>query len=271
MAQKNLDNGKDDYRTAQRNPPPEPGAYRSPEVAPPGSRERGESDLTGWNPARDEEAGSRQGRFHRAASLRMAQVRTNVDDTGFGTRRTGMMNMDDRDAGWEGAEYGTGPYGRDNRDGRYATGRGERPDMGMQENELPPQRADYRPWDRYGYGGDESRDMQGPRTEPYRDERSRFHEGGQRMGDRVREGMQRLGDRFRDERQHPGDRLREERSQSYTAGTTGRGSTGTGTGTGRRRWQREPLTAREVMTRSVRTARLDSSVLFVCDLFMEFV
>ncbi len=248
MAQRSLDNGKDDTRTAQRNPPPEPGVHRSADVAPPGSRERGESDLTGWNPARDEEASVRQGRFHRAASLRMAQPRTNVDDGGgAGPQRTGMMSREDRDAGWEGTEYGTGPYGRDNRDGRSATGRGERRDMGLQENELPPQRADYRPWDRHGYGGEEPRETQGPRMDPYRDERSRYHEGSQRGTERYREERQRLG-----------DRLREDRGQSYTAGGTGRSSTDTGTG--RRRWQREPLTAREVMTRNVRTARLDSPV-----------
>ncbi|WP_164019065.1 CBS domain-containing protein [Pyxidicoccus trucidator] len=253
-----LDNGKDDTRNAQRNPPPEPGTYRSPDVAPPGSRERGESDLTGWNPARDEEASARQGRFHRAASLRMAQPRTNVDDgAGFGTQRTGMMNMDDRDAAWEGAEYGTGPYGRDNRDGRSATGRGDRRDMGMQENELPPQRADYRPWNRHGYGGEEPRETQGPRTEPYRDEHSRSH---------YREERQRT-----EERQRMGDRMREDRSQFYTASPSGRPSTGTGTdtGTGRRRWQREPLTAREVMTRSVRTARLDSPVRDVAQIMKD--
>jgi CBS domain-containing protein len=268
MAQRTLDNGKDDMRTAQRNPPPEPGTHRSPDVAPPGSRERGESDLTGWNPARDEEASARQGRFHRAASLRMAQPRTNVDDSGtdFGTQRTGMMNMDDRDAGWEGTEYSTGPYGRDNRDGRYASGRGNQRDMGMQENELPPQRADYRPWNRYGYGGEEPRETQGPRMDPYRDERSRFHEGSQRGG----------VDRSRDERQRMGDRLREDRSQYYTAGGMGMGmgmGTGTGrgtdTGTGRRRWQREPLTAREVMTRNVRTARLDSPVRDVAQIMKD--
>ncbi|NMO14040.1 CBS domain-containing protein [Pyxidicoccus fallax] len=267
---RSLDNGKDDTRTAQRNPPMDPGMHRSADVAPPGSRERGESDLTGWNPARDEEPTTRQGRYHRAASLRMAQPRTHVDDRGtegdFGTRRTGMMNMDDRDAGWEGAEYARGPYGRDDRDTHYATGRGPRHDAGTYENELPPQRADYRPWDRYGYGGEEP--MRGPRTEPYRDERSRLHEGFQRGDDRYSEQRQRGDDRQAEERQRVGDRIRgEDRGQYYTAGTRGR--TGTGTRTGRRRWQREPLTAREVMTRNVRTARLDSPVRDVAQIMKD--
>jgi CBS domain-containing protein len=255
MAQRTLDNGKDDNR-AQRSPPPESGTHRSADVAPPGSRERGESDLTGWNPARDEEAAARQGRFHRAASLRMAQPRTNVDDRGADTRRTGLASMEDRDAGWEGTEYGTGPYGRDNRDGRSATGRGDRRDMGMLENELPPQRADYRPWNRYGYGAEEPHEMQGPRAEPYRDERSRYHEGGPRGGERYREERQRLG-----------DRLREDRGRAYPPGPTSRADTEMGTG--RRRWQREPLTAREVMTRGVRTARLDSPVRDVAQIMKD--
>ncbi|QSQ21615.1 CBS domain-containing protein [Pyxidicoccus parkwayensis] len=246
MAQRNLDNGKDDFRTGQRAPPSESGTYRSAETAPPGSRERGESDLTGWNPARDEDPALRQGRFHRAASLRMAQVRTNVDDGGPGSRRTGTVDRGDRDAGWEGTEYGMGPYGRDNRDARYATGRGTRRDMGMQDLELPPQRADYRPWDRYGYGAEEPQDARGPHTEPYRDERSRFHDGRQRDTEP-----------YRDERQQ--GRHREDRGRYYPPGPTARGSAGTrqDASTGRR-WQREPLTAREVMTRNVRTARLDS-------------
>jgi CBS domain-containing protein len=257
--------------------------HRTADVSPPGSRERGESDLTGWNPARDEEPAARQGRYHRAAAMRMAQPRTNVDDgdlgmTGqggrFGTQRTGMMNMDDRDhdSGWEGTEYQYrgGPYGRDNRDSRYATGKGPMADMGEQENELPMQRADYRPWDRSGYGGEEPRPMQGPRVDPYRDERSRFHEGGGRdMGGRM--GM--------DERMRMTDRMREDRAQTFTAGATGRTGMGSrmsmGTGTGmeagteRRRWQREPLTAREVMTRNVRTARRDSMLRDVAQIMKD--
>ncbi|MCP3137263.1 CBS domain-containing protein [Pyxidicoccus xibeiensis] len=257
MAQKNLDNGRDDGRTAQRSPPPEPGTHRTADVAPPGSRERGESDLTGWNPARDEEAAVRQGRFHREASLRMARTRTNVDDSESGTRRSGPMNLDDRDSGWEGTEYTGGPYGRDNRDGRFASGRGSRHDMGLSDNELPPQRADYRSWDRGGYGGEDYRQRPGLRGEPYH-------------GESYNEGPQRTQERYREERQRTGERLREERGQYYTAGTQGRTGTATGTSTGTgRRWQREPLTAREVMTRNVRTARVDSSLRDVAQIMKD--
>ena len=276
MATRITDNGRDDPRTAQHPAPPGPGTHRTADVSPPGSRERGESDLTGYNPARDEEPSVRQGRYHRAAAMRMAQPRTNVDDSTlgggmgmarrFGAQRTGMMNMDDRDhdSGWEGTEYQDrgGPYGRDNRDGRYASGKGPMADMGEQDNELPMQRADYRPWDRSGYGGEEPRPMQGPRMDPYRDERSRFHEGGGRdMNDRQRMA----------------DRMREDRSQTFTATPTGRSGTGmgsrmgmdTGTGAGARRWQREPLTAREVMTRNVRTARRDSMLRDVAQIMKD--
>ncbi len=280
MATRITDNGRDDTRIAQHPVSPGPEMHRTADVSPPGSRERGESDLTGWNPARDEEPATRQGRYHRAAAMRMAQPRTNVDDgdmgmTGrggqFGTQRAGMMNMDDRDhdSGWEGTEYQYrgGPYGRDNRDGRYATGKGPMADMGEQDNELPMQRADYRPWDRGGYGGEEPRHMQGPRMDPYRDERSRFHEGGQRGGERRH---------MMDERMRMGDRMREG-SQTYTAGATGRtgmGSrmgmgTGTGMGTGGRRWQREPLTAREIMTRNIKTVRRESSLREVAQLMKD--
>lgn len=289
MATRITDNGRDDTRTAQQPVPQGPGMHRTADVSPPGSRERGESDLTGYNPARDEEPSARQGRYHRAAAMRMAQPRTNVDDgnmgmTGgrFGAQRTGMMNMDDRDhdSGWEGSEYQYrgGPYGQDNRDGRYATGKGPMTDMGEQDNELPMQRADYRPWDRSGYGGEQPRGMQGPRMDMSRDERPRFSEGGGRsMDDRMR----------MDDRQRMGDRMREDRSQTFTAGGTGRsgmgmsppgmgsrtgtgmGMTGTGTGAGARRWQREPLTAREVMTRNVRTARRDSMLRDVAQIMKD--
>ncbi|QSQ12053.1 hypothetical protein [Myxococcus landrumensis] len=144
MAQRSLDNDRDEGRGALR-PGLEPETVRPADAAPPGSRERGESDVSGWNPARDELSSAREGRFHRAATLRMAQVRTDVDD---------------RDVARSNAEWATGgvergPYGRDDRDDRYATGIGPRRSMGDQDQELAPQPAEYRPWDRTGYGGGE--------------------------------------------------------------------------------------------------------------------
>lgn len=140
MAHRSMDNGRDE-------------THREADVAPPGSRERAESDLTGWNPARDEESSTRQGRYYRAATMRMALPRTQVDD---GPRED---------------VYGTppedsGPYGRDDRDSRYATGWGPRHDTGEQDVELSRQRADYRPWDRSGYGGGEPSRPQPPQGSP---------------------------------------------------------------------------------------------------------
>ncbi len=136
-----MDNGKDEARGAAARPGME--TARPADAAPPGSRERSESDVSGWNPARDEAPSSREGRYHRAASLRMAQPRTAVEDRS--------------DEAWASGGVQGGPYGRDDRDDRYATGVGPRARMGTQDRELSPQPADYRSWNREGYGGEESR------------------------------------------------------------------------------------------------------------------
>ncbi|MCY1040990.1 CBS domain-containing protein [Corallococcus sp. bb12-1] len=203
-------NGRQDLGRADRSTPPTDAmaTHRPPDTAPPGSRERAESDVSGWNPARDEEPAARQGRFHRAAAWRLGQVRTDVDDTGTWRQ--------DREGERGGSQ---GPYGRDDRDVRSATGQGPREQdvrsaaqltgrtMGDQELEMQPQRADYRDWDRTGYGGEEPL----------------------------------LRDR----------RPQVPREQSARA---------TPASSSRRRWQREPLTARDIMTRAVRTARRDSTL-----------
>ncbi|WP_246137707.1 CBS domain-containing protein [Myxococcus llanfairpwllgwyngyllgogerychwyrndrobwllllantysiliogogogochensis] len=138
MAHRSLDNGKGETLGPSR-----PGLGTEParaaDAAPPGSRERGESDVSGWNPARDESPSVREGRFYRGASQRMAQPRTDVEDRGG--------------AAWASGGVRGGPYGRDDRDDRYATGIGPRPRMGEHDRELAPQPAEYRAWDRTGYGG----------------------------------------------------------------------------------------------------------------------
>ncbi|MCY0999525.1 CBS domain-containing protein [Myxococcus sp. MISCRS1] len=141
MAHRGMDNGKDEARGAAARPGME--TARPADAAPPGSRERSESDVSGWNPARDEAPSSREGRYHRAASLRMAQPRTAVEDRS--------------DEAWASGGVQGGPYGRDDRDDHYATGVGPRARMGTQDRELSPQPADYRSWNREGYGGEESR------------------------------------------------------------------------------------------------------------------
>lgn len=271
MAHRSMDNGRDE-------------THREADVAPPGSRERAESDLTGWNPARDEESSTRQGRYHRAATMRMALPRTQVDD---GPRED---------------VYGTppedsGPYGRDDRDSHSATGWGPRHDTGEQDVEFSRQRADYRSWDRTGYGGGggEPSRPQPPQGESYRD--VRFHgrerglHGEERHGDaRPRYRMDRstsLGPGRDEASTHRGEgaasaSARDEASTHRWAGTGAPSSTGarrdgastqvytavagrSEASTSRRndrarrgRWRHEPLLAREVMTRAVRTARPES-------------
>ncbi|MCP3104130.1 CBS domain-containing protein [Myxococcus sp. K15C18031901] len=274
MAQR-LDNGRDDSREARRQGVEQENS-RPVDAAPPGSRERGESDLTGWNPARDEEPSLREGRFHRAAQLRMAQVRTDIDDRDASQRRSG------RGPEWATGGVLGGPYGLDDRDDRYADGRGPRAIMGDHDEELSPQRAEFRPWNRRGYGPEdaprEDARYQGrdPGGEVRRhgggpSHRKWMHEGRPGGGEHAR-GSPMRGDaeaheyvrpldargsgwsvrerhhdrdpRERDERTFVADHLREDRSQDFRM-----------TASGRRGWRREPLTAGEVMTRNVRTVR----------------
>jgi CBS domain-containing protein len=320
MADRRMDNGRDDARTAQRSGVSDVEAARmggtevstrgtdiskrSPDVAPPGSRERAESDVTGYSPERDEEPSARQGRFHRAAAMRMAQPRTSTDVAtgmgmstgmgmgglgmgaglsagrglgqpgGFGTERSGPMNMDDRDEA-RGRTYGVGgrgeggmsqgPYGRDDRDDRYASGLGDRMRMGEQDtrHSLELRRdtggENYRPWDRTGFGGEERHSFS----------------GGQygMQGQPSRERYDPLLGMGHASPGQPGMGVNLGQSGTYTARgsdvgvrSSGRADVST---TARRRWQREPLVAREIMTRGVKTVRRDSSLREVAQLMKD--
>jgi CBS domain-containing protein len=222
-------NGRHDLGRADISTPPTDAmaTHRSPDVAPPGSRERSESDVSGWSPGRDELPADRQGRFHRAAAWRLGRVRTDVDDTGQWRK--------DREGERDGGTHG--PYGRDDRDTRYANGAGPRRTQGEDTvQEMQPQRADYREWDRSGYGGEEPLLRDRPRSASREDARLR-----ERLAPKREETF-------------PLDpRLREPRD---TTGTS-------------RRWRREPLTARDIMTRQVRTARRDSSLREVAQLMRD--
>ncbi|MFY2560467.1 CBS domain-containing protein [Corallococcus terminator] len=280
MAHRSLDNGKDEKLGTSR-----PGVGTEPvrqaDASPPGSRERGESDVSGWNPARDESPSVREGRFYRAASLRMAQPRTDVEDRGG--------------AEWAHGGVRGGPYGRDDRDDRYATGIGPRAMMGEHDQELAPQPAEYRSWDRTGYGGDEGRARREPRSREeihgarraereddrsWREEQARREPGDfeDRSRGEVSSGREftfearprrasssddrvRTDSRVRDERTRVADHMREDRSQDFRMGPIA--------AVERLRWQREPLTARDVMTRNTRTARRDSSLRDVARLMKE--
>lgn len=230
-------NGRHDLGRADISTPPTDAmaTHRPPDVAPPGSRERAEADVSGWTPGRDERPADRQGRFHRAAAWRLGRVRTDVDDTG--TWRADREG--ERDGGT------TGPYGRDDRDVRYANGAGPRRTQGEDTVlEMRPQRADYREWDRTGYGGEEPllRDRQARGAPAWREDPG------------PREQLP-----PRSEETFPLDpRLRASARDPSPA-----------PGASRRRWKREPLTARDIMTRQVRTARRDSALREVAQLMRD--
>jgi len=329
MADRRSDNGRDEQRTGQQRPS---GATaltggtdimaRTPDVAPPGSRERSESDVTGYNPQRDEDPAMRQGRFHRAAAMRMAQPRTSSDmatgmgastgmgmggmgmgaglnaDTatgqrgGFGMTRWGHSNMGQRGdmqrglgSGWDNrgdmrdAGYGDmqqGPYGRDDRDDQYATGRGSGSGrMGEQDtrHSLEMRRdtgENYRQWDRTGYGGDERsmREQQRGQASGGQGSRERWdpllgmgHASPGQPGMGVNMGQ---GGTFTARGQDTGPTS----TSTYGMGSSTQQGTGMGT-QGRRRWQREPLTAREIMTRNIKTVRRESTLREVAQLMKD--
>jgi len=320
MADKRPDNGRDE-RTAQRHSgatamPSGTDMTRTADVAPPGSRERSESDVTGYSPMRDEDPAMRQGRYHRAAQMRMAQPRTSSDmatgmssgtgmgmggmgmgaglnaDTGtqqrggFGMTRWGHSNTGERGdmqrglgSGWDtrgdmrDAGYGDlrqGPYGTDDRDDRYASGRGPSANMGDQDTrhslEMRRDTGDnYRQWDRTGYGGDE-RTM---RQQGSQDSRERWdpllgmgHASPGRPGMGMNMGQSSSTYTARSQDTAPtGTATYGMGTGTQSMGTQGMGTQSMGTGTqGRRRWQREPLTAREIMTRNIKTVRRDSTL-----------
>ncbi|MCY1083131.1 CBS domain-containing protein [Archangium lansingense] len=276
MAQRHTDDGRD---TPARNSPPNgtPGEReRRAAEAPPGSRERSESDVTGWSTERDEPPEVREGRFHRAAQLRMAQPRTEEGapppevDTRFerSPQRRRFFHLGrGRPVERPGRPPSVphGPYGRDDRALDDASGMGSGPLMGEQESyhsleENHPPR-EYRPWDRTGTdtgdrlpyderGGREPRD----RSRGVRDARGGSEPGGReahtwedRPGMEPREGM------------------------GEYSGLVGMGQpVPPRTETQRRgRWKREPLNAREIMTRQVKSAHLESSLREVARIMKE--
>jgi len=255
---------------AQRHTEPNgiPGGERERErraaEAPPGSRERSESDVTGWSTERDEPPEVREGRFHRAAQLRMAQPRTEEgapppeDDTRGDRGPQHRRHFLGRSRPVERPEQRGphGPYGRDDRAAEDAAGMGSGPLLGEQERfhsleDHPPR--EYRPWDRTGTGAS-ARDALEER-------------GGREMRDEARGPRETRGgyeQRWREERtweDRPGREQWEGTGEVYS-GLVGMGqTTPPRTGTQRRgRWRREPLTAREIMTRHVKSASLDSSL-----------
>jgi CBS domain-containing protein len=357
MADKRMDNGREDTTRNGRGVPDNgtPGmlggdvptrgtdVVRRADVAPPGSRERSESDVTGYNPDRDEEPSVRQGRFHRAAALRLAQPRTSTDvGTGLGTGSgMGMSGMGTGAGLNTGGVLGSGgvlqqgPYGRDDRDDRSAMGSGGgQMRMGEQDtrHSLEMRRdtggENFRPWDRMGYGGEDrgqysmgnqgmtgfaSRTHMGPQGPESMsghgqsglgsqdrmgmgssEQMGMGNRGSMGMGSQDRMGMgsqDRMGMGSQDRMGQRGDRYDPLLGMSQASpGRPGSGvnigmgetytARGSDTGTSRtehrgmlaglrRRWQREPLTAREIMTRGVKTVHRGASLRDVAQLMKD--
>lgn len=275
MAQRHTDDGRD--TPARSSSPNGTHAERERRAAesPPGSRERSESDVTGWSTERDEPPEVREGRFHRAAQLRMAQPRTEQgappaeDDTRFerGSQRRGLLHRG-RGRPVERPERTTsaphGPYGRDDRNVEDAAGMGSGPLLGEQErshslDDNHPHR-EYRQWDRSGTGYDPSA------KPPYEERDGRMVPVDPRAPREMRGGSEQgwREERWREERMREdrsGAEQREGTGDVYS-GLVGMGQTATPrTGTQRQgRWKREPLNAREIMTRNVKGVQLDSSL-----------
>jgi CBS domain-containing protein len=279
MAQRHTDDG----REIRTSPPGTPAGERERRAAeaPPGSSARAETDVTGWSPERDEPPTAREGRFHRAAQLRLAQPRTEVGapppqyDTSadVGKPRWRLWGRG-RHAGPSARipAAAHGPYGRDDRAYESPSGQGAGRVTGEQDRwhslDTPHPPRDYRPWDRTGPGAEDPLLGRGLSTEP--GEHETFHPGGlepvyeEEMGPEARWRE----DQWRREAREWVGRPRE------AGGTSGEysGVMGLGQGvpsrearpeaeTGRRgRWSREPLLAREIMTRHVKSAHLNSSL-----------
>ena len=324
MADRRMDNGRDDARSGQRTGVPENGTpgilsggtdvsvrgtevqRRGADVSPPGSRERSESDITGYSPERDEDPSLRQGRFHRAAALRMAQPRTSSGvaggmGTGTGMGMSGMgtgagLNTRGILGGQENlGSQRQGPYGRDDRDDRYATGMGGgQMRMGEQDtrHSLEMRRdtggENYRQWDRSGFGPED----RGPfGYQGHQGQGGMGHQGQMGMGNLGQYGHQgQMGNQGQYRAQgterydsmlgmgqaspgQPGMGVNMGQTEMYTArgsdtDTSRSGHTGLLSGL-RRRWQREPLTAREIMTRGVKTVHRDSPLREVAQIMKD--
>ncbi|HSP81603.1 MAG TPA: CBS domain-containing protein [Myxococcaceae bacterium] len=244
MAQRYSDEGRDTpKRAAPANGVPDEQEHeRRPEEAPPGSRERSESDVSGWSSERDEPPAVRQGRFHRAARMRMAQPRT---EEGPPVQRPERP-----------PSPAQGPYGHDDRATSSAAGLGRGRLMGEQDTphslEAPHPPRSYRPWNRRGPGAE----GHGPERSwreppPVREHRGHLHPHAPEPPPRA-------------PGEHGGYGLRGASAEEYSA-LLGMGEASPARPTPepparRGRWEHEPLTAREIMTRHVKSVHRDSSL-----------
>lgn len=240
MAQRNTDVPSSNGTHAALPTSPERERERRAAESPPGSRERSESDVSGWSPERDESPEVREGRFHRAAQLRMAQPRTE----------------EDAHTPWGAA---SGPYGRDDRAEDDAVGLGTGPLIGEQDRhhslDVPHTPREYRAWERNGGASRRSpEDERSSRGEPPpRSARGPNTTGARRASDQPGWSADEPGwdDLAREQRDEGGPR-----TPAQAAPTARRPEPRTRGG----RWHKEPLTAREIMTRQVKGVRPDSNL-----------
>lgn len=267
MAHRVTDNGKGDTRGTHHHPGAgDAPTHRGADVSPPGSRERGEAHVTGWSPEKEAESMElRQGPFHRAATERLYNPRGGVNAGDVGPLQDGRVvhhgpsSMQDVDDNWRRdrsrrmahpAEPHRGFRARDEDTLRWDdTARTWREDPRGGRSERPPR------------GGDAYGDERGY------DERRASHERYAGRGDRDERYASTMG--------------MDSASPGVAGRTIGPGNLGSeefearGRGRmderaeGRRRWAREPLTAREIMTRGVKSVRRDSPLREVAQLMKD--
>ncbi len=268
MAQRSMDNGKGETRGTGTHHPSRPGesaATRGADVSPPGSRERSEGHVTGWSPEKEAESMElRQGPFHRAATERLYNPRggRNAGDVGplqGGRVIHGPSSMEDRE------DAGT-------REAARRAGARMDPHRGFRARD-----EDHLRWD------DTTRTWREDSEGPYEPSRSSQRMGASGLSERARRGEHELrGEALSAEYRatRGGGASSDERRYSRDEGDRpdtpwGVESAGQGRGRmeerteGRRRWAREPLTAREIMTRGVKSVRRDSPLREVAQLMKD--
>jgi len=197
---------------------------RAVELTPPGSAERSRSDLTGYNMEREEEPGAREGRFHRAAKLRLLMGPVTAEPRPL-QGREGELER------WGGGWHGEQPW---------ETSEVAAPRGGAQASREAPEYA-VEPT----FVANEMTRESFAQSFAARQRTERMAEQERRMVEFYRRGGSEWPARGRGHAFTPGARgLREEGSVARRDG----------------RWQKEPLTAKEIMTRSPRTVSRESSL-----------
>jgi CBS domain-containing protein len=218
-------NGNGDSQNAQRSGVPAERAGevpRSPELTPPGSAERSRSDLTGYRMDREEDPQARQGRFHRAASLRLLTGPVTTEPQPLEGREAELER-------WGGGWHGEQPWEPDLR-------RDELLERGASPDRLDVQDFEANEATRSGFA---TSFAARERTKRMAAAEARVVEQYRRGGARGRMPQGRA----------PG--------HAFTEGARGLREEGGVP----RRWEHEPLLAHEIMTKRPRTVARDASLL----------